>query len=133
MKRIATILFLFISSYLNAQELFPLNEPASNVPKGTLGVRVFGESYKEVSLYRNMFALRLMYGISSRLSVYATASVSNHHSPILPPDLATHTHTGNQTIYFTTSIKRGVPYPYLYNGDDVYVKYRFLSSDGQNS
>ncbi|MBS1689755.1 MAG: hypothetical protein JSS96_13590 [Bacteroidetes bacterium] len=132
MRLSIAILFVFLSCTVQAQELFPLNEPASNVPKGALGVRAFGESYKEVSVYRNLFGIRLMYGVTSKLSVYLSASVSNHHGTELPEGLATHTHSGNQTIYSTGNKIRGVRYPYAFNGDDAYIKYRFITVDGQN-
>ncbi len=69
-----------------------------------------------------MFAVRVMYGVSSRLSVYATPNVSNHHNKLLPPEFPVHN---------TPNI--GVTHPYLFNGADFYAKYRFLSYDGQNS
>ena len=115
-----------------AQELFIQNEPASNVPKGVIGVRMFSQNFKEVSTTRSLGVFRLMYGVTARLSVYATISGSNHHSRNLPSDLITHTHTGNQTNYFTHNIKRGVSYPFLFNGLDLYAKYRFISIDRQN-
>jgi len=99
-----------------------MTEPASSVPKGSLGVRFFSETYNEVDRLRNLFALRLMYGLTSRLTVEATPTVSNHHNPQLPPEFPTHN---------TPQI--GVDHPYLFNGVDFYAKYRFLSLDGQNS
>ncbi len=126
------IAFLFVAK-ANAQELFINNEPASTVPKGVLGVRMFGESWNEIgpfsNVYRNMAALRLMYGVTSKLTVYATGTASNHHTHALPADLLTHTHaiSGANINY-----KLGIPYLYQYNGIDLYAKYRFLSIDGQN-
>ncbi len=130
---ICLILYFFTATSIDAQELYPICEPASNVPKGTLGVRVFDESYKEVSIYRHMFGIKLMYGLTPKLSIYVSACMSNHHSPVLPVGLTTHTHSGNKTIYTTGNITRGVQYPYEFNGDDLYIKYRFVTSDGQNS
>jgi len=116
------ILLLFFSRLVKAQELFPMAEPASNIPKGTLGVRFFSETYNEVDRLRNMFALKLMYGLTPRLTIEATPNVSNHHNQQLPPEFPTHN---------TPQI--GVDHPYLFNGVDFYAKYRFLSLDGQNS
>jgi len=93
-----------------------------NVPKGTLGVRYFSETYNELDRIRNLFALRVMYGVLPRLTVEATPTLSNHHNKTLPIEFPTHN---------TPQI--GVNHPYLFNGVDFYAKYRFLSIDGQNS
>ncbi len=116
-----------------SQELFPLNEPASNVPKGVIGLRATGDAYKEVKQYRNEFGLRIMYGVLPRLSVSATIGISNHHGKDFPPNLVTHTHNGNQTIYTTSEFERGVNYPFRSNGVYVFAKYRFISLDGHHS
>ena len=105
-----------------AQELFPMTEPASNVPKGTLGIRLFAETFNEVDRIRNLFAVRMMYGITPRLTVMATPNVSNHHSKLLPPDFPVHN---------TPQI--GVTLPYRFNGVNLFAKYRFVSRDGPNS
>lgn len=117
---------------IKAQELFPHNEPASNVPKGVFGIRAFYKTYPEVDLMRKMYALRVMYGLLPRLTVMGTISVTNHHGKDLPPDLVTHTHSGNQTTYFTNNIQRGIKYPYQFSGIYLYAKYRFLSFDKKN-
>lgn len=126
---IVAISLLVLNCKVHGQELFILNEPASSVPKGVVGVRIYSHHYKEFSTTRNMGAIRLMFGATSKLSIMATASMSNHHSRKLPKDLVNHTHVGNQTNYFTQSIKRGVDYPYLFTGINVFAKYRFLSID----
>ena len=110
------------SGTLPAQELYPMMEPASSVAKGSLGLRFFTESYNEVDRIRNLFALRLMYGLTSKLTIEATPSVSNHHNPELPPEFPTHN---------TPQI--GVNHPYRFNGEDFYAKYRILSIDRRNS
>jgi hypothetical protein len=117
---------------VEAQELFPLNEPASSIPKGVFGLRAFTQNYPENNLTRSLYAFRVMYGATSKLSVMATGSVSNHHDRKLPPDLINHSHSGSQTTYFTQAITRGVRYPYLFNGIHVFGKYRFLTVDKQN-
>jgi hypothetical protein len=137
-KDMKKYLFLFscmllLSVSLSAQELFPNTEPASNVPKGALGVRVFNETYQEVNQIRDMFALKLMYGLLPRLSIYATVSESNHHGVDFPPNLVSHTHSGKQSIFSTGNFQRGLVYPYQFNGVDLYAKYRFLSRDGEHS
>lgn len=108
---------------LQAQELFPLTEPASSMPKGVLGVRAFTQTYEEIhSQHRNLFGVKLMYGLTSKLTVMATPTVSNHHSKTLPPEFPDHN---------TPQI--GVHLPYLFNGVNLYAKYRFLTIDGQNN
>jgi hypothetical protein len=129
------ILFLFFVLFFrcaSGQELFILNEPASSVPRSVIGVRAFTQNYKEYSTTRSLEALRIMYGLTAKLSVMATASISNHHNRKLPKDLINHTHVGNQTNYFTQAIKRGVHYPYLFNGVYLFAKYRFLTHDEEN-
>jgi hypothetical protein len=115
-----------------AQELYPLNEPASTLPKRVIGVRVFIKSYREESIYRNLFGARLMYGLTPRLTLMLTASASNHHGRDLPDKLVYHTHNGTQTLYSTGAFQRGSRHPYLFNGLYAYAKYRFLSRDRQN-
>lgn len=116
----------------NAQELFSHSEPASSIPKNVLGVRLFGESYKEHETRRNMAAIRLMYGLTSKFSLMITGSISNHHADSLAPNLITHRHMGPQTIYYTDSTIRGLEYPYRLGGIHIYGKYRFLTHDKQN-
>lgn len=136
MWRAAKVGFLFVllsAIAAQAQELFPLNEPASTMPKGVLGVRLFTENFTEVTRTRSLYAARFMYGITPRLTVLTNLSISNHHANTLPPDLITHAHGSNgQTTYYTHAIKRGVKYPFLFNGFHVLAKYRFLSIDGKN-
>lgn len=123
LKKVAAIfLLLFFAAAVDAQELFQQTEPASNVPKNTLGIRAFGESYNEVGKLRNIFALRAMYGLTPKLTVMLTANMSNHHNKDLPPDFPVHN---------TPQI--GIYHPYLFNGVDAYAKYRFLTIDGEHS
>ena len=131
-KVFVSILILLVTVSTRAQELYILNEPASSVPKGVVGVRMFTQNYREYNTNRGLHALRLMYGATAKLSVLATASISNHHNRKLPKDLINHTHTGNQTNYYTQPIKRGVRYPYLFNGIHIFAKYRFLTHDDRN-
>jgi hypothetical protein len=74
-----------------------------------------------------------MYGVLPRLTVMATIGVSNHHGVNFPPNLVTHTHNGNQTVYKTGEFERGLKYPYRSNGIYLYTKYRLVSIDGQHS
>jgi len=117
------VLFLFLYTFCclptQAQELYPMTEPASSVPAGVLGIRAYSQSYAEVHhQFRNLFALKAMYGVTAKLSVMVTGTVSNHHSKLLPPDFPDHN---------TPQI--GVALPYRFNGVHAYAKYRFLSKD----
>ena len=131
-NKLLSFVLLTSSISLWGQELYPLNEPASTVPKGVLGVRLFTENYKEVDRTRSLYAVRFMYGVTPRLTVLTNISTSNHHNTKLPPDLITHSHVGSQTYYYTHAIKRGVKYPFLFNGVHVLAKYRFLSVDKEH-
>jgi hypothetical protein len=133
MGKAAFVVFLvFISLFGYAQELFPVADNASNIPKRALGVRAFDEGYKETDLFRNLVGIKLMYGVTSRLSVYATGTVSNIHEKALPFDFITHNHSGGQLQSSTNTPQEGVPYPYVFNSIDIYAKYRFYSADGTN-
>lgn len=132
MKKFFSLLLLLSFKLASAQELYPHNEPASSVPKHVIGLRIFDESYHEFGTQRNMTAAKVLFGLTSKISLSATATVSNHHSNKLPTNLVSHTHSGNQTIYQTGNIQRGVNYPYRFNGFYFYAKYRFLTNDEQN-
>jgi hypothetical protein len=134
MKKLLSFFFIVLSvQVISAQELFPVAEPASTVPKGALGVRVFDEGYKEINLFRNVMALRALYGLTSKLSVYATGTVSDYHEKMLPFDFISHNHSGGQLVSNANTPVQGIPYPYIFNSIDVYAKYRFLTADGQNT
>jgi hypothetical protein len=130
-KHLLSVSLFLLFNQVYGQELFILNDPASSVPKGVVGLRASTENYKEYNTNRSLNALRVMYGVTSKLSIMATASISNHHDRKLPKDLINHTHVGNQTNYYTQAIKRGVKYPYLFNGIYLFAKYRFLTWDAQ--
>lgn len=116
------LLLLFSCAHIVAQELYPLSEPASTLGKNTLGVRIFSETYDEVNQIRNMSALRLMYGVTPRLTTYVTAIASNHHGEKMPEEFPFH-----------NTPERGAIYPYKFNGMHFYAKYRYLSIDKSKS
>ncbi len=121
MKKILLSLLIFSNS-LNAQELFPLSEPASTMPKGVIGIRCFSDTYKEVKQWRNMSALRLMYGAGSKTTVFLTGIASNHHGDKMPNEFPYH-----------NAPERGKFYSYQFEGFHLYVKHRFLTYDAQNA
>ncbi len=122
MKKGIILLYLIGALPACGQELYPLSEPASTLPKGVLGVRLFSETYKEVNQWRNMTALRLMYGATPRFSVYLTGITSNHHGKKMPVEFPFH-----------NTPERGAHYPYKFNGLHLYGKYRFFSADAERS
>ncbi|MFZ9878500.1 MAG: hypothetical protein ACO3EG_08175, partial [Chitinophagaceae bacterium] len=81
-------LFAFADN-ICAQELYPLADNASNVPKGVCGLRITNTSFKENGTLRNLSVLRGMFGITSKWSAYLSASASNHHDHDFPKDLVT--------------------------------------------
>lgn len=129
--RFLILLFSFSVITAEAQELYPNTEPASSIPKGALGVRLFDKAYQDENVIRNLAALRFMYGLLPKLSIMGTVSISNHHGPDFPPNLVSHTHIGNQTVYSTGGFQRGVQYPTIFNGIYLYAKYRFLTLDNE--
>jgi len=100
MKKIILI-FLIFSSQIKAQELFVFSEPASNMPTGTLGIRMgqslMKESFKSGYNYHMM--PEIMFGIHKNLMVHTTAFVSNRSNNLVT------------------------------EGGSLYAKYRFLSLD----
>jgi hypothetical protein len=134
--RVAAFIF-FLSLFCldtKAQELFPLNEPASSIPKGVLGLRGMTQFYREYSVTRQMYAARIMYGVTSKLSVEVTGAGSNHHDTLLPNNLLTHTHNASGgTVYTANTPTLGIPYPVRFAGFNFYAKYRILSFDGDKS
>ena len=114
---------LLLSRALHGQELFPLEEPASTLPAHVSGIRIFDQSYTDPGgKLRTLAGLKLMYGLTPKLTVELTGTASNHHSKDLPPEFPDHN---------TPQI--GVSLPMRINGADLYAKYRIFSSDGRNS
>lgn len=131
---IAFLIFISVANnYLVGQELFPLHEPASNIPKGVFGIRATSEHTVELDQFRNQFTGKLMYGILKNWEIEAQAEYSNHHGNALPVNLINHTHNGSLTNYYATQKVYGIPYPYIFSGFYFYSKYRFLSLDDEGS
>jgi hypothetical protein len=123
-------LLFFLSS--RGQELYNLTLPASVPPKGVLGVRLFNESYNESGITRNISALKLMYGVTSKFSLTLSGVAADYHSLDLPVDFIKHDHSGKGPVA-SAAVPAAVSYPYLFAGTDLYGQYRFLSNDGQNT
>src|SRR6202023_3165489 len=98
-------------------------EPASTVPKGVLGLRGINETYQEYSQTRQLYAARIMYGLTSKLTIEVTAAESNHHDTLLPKNLITHTHNINGgQVDSIKSVPRGLYYPFMFAGFNFYAK-----------
>jgi hypothetical protein len=100
MKKIILI-FLICSSQIKAQELFVFSEPASNMPTGSLGIRM-GQSLMKESFssgYNYHLMPEIMFGINKNLMLHTTAFVSNRSNNLVT------------------------------EGGSLYAKYRFLSLD----
>lgn len=105
MKSVIIILASFFVNNLHAQELFVVTDPASNVPAGSVSVRLSNSLFKEI--FEDGFNYHLMpeitWGISSKLMVRASAFVSNRSN-----------------MLYT-------------EGGGIYTKYRFFSMDDLHS
>ena len=105
MKLILTTVFAVLSFILHAQELFVVTEPASNMPTGTVGVRI-AQSYMKEKFktgYNYHVMPELMWGKSKNLMLHAASFVSNRN--------------GNLFL----------------EGGSIYAKYRFYSVDDVHS
>jgi len=105
--------------------------PASTLPAGVLGARILNETYSESGLLRQMTALKIMYGVGTRFTLIASVSGTNYHSKDLPLDFLQHNHSGvGPTV--TANVPKPVPYPYRFDGVDIYAQIRVFSTDGIN-
>lgn len=129
MKTRFLIAFLFLSVVISqAQELFPHVDPASNIPKGVFGIRVFNEGYNEVSEFKSLQSVRFMLGLSSKWMLTQSFNFSNHHVRTFPSDFIKN--DGN-IGYHTHGVKKGNKYPYQLSNLTFNIKYRFLSIDAE--
>ncbi len=119
----------FSTTKILAQELFPQTEPASNIPKEVIAIKIENEFYGDGNARRSWQGYKFMYGINSKWMISQTFSFSNHHGFKLPGDFIDSTGNGNK---FTDGVKRGMKYPYRFENLCVNVKYRFLSCDGDH-
>ncbi len=104
MKYLFIACFITFSYQLKAQELFVMTDPASNVPAGSIGVRDMNFFlYEENGTlnYHNM--PEIMWGVSNKLMLRATAFISN---------------SGDG---------------WEAEGGSLYAKYRFFSKDDMHS
>jgi hypothetical protein len=102
MRQILLTGLLAISTSSNAQELFSLTEPASNMPAGSVAFRVDNSIMDEVNSSKINYHLipNIRVGASKKLMISVGAFLSNR--------------SANQ---------------FKHEGGSVYAKYRFLSND----
>lgn len=105
MKKILFILFLYAANNLQAQELFVYTEPASNMPKQSLGARLSSMLMKEIgsNSYEYRTVPELMLGAGKNLMLHADIFISNK--------------TQNLSV----------------DGGSFYTKYRLLSNEQVHS
>ncbi len=98
---LVTLIVFLISQFTSAQELFVFTEPASNMPKGNLGIRAMNSLMREKveDGFNYHLMPELMYGISDKWMVHASTFLSNRNSSLVS------------------------------EGASFYVKYKFLNRD----
>jgi len=122
-KGIILLFLFFISNHSKSQELFPNTEPASTMPKNVFGYRLITEMYKDLNNRSRYFTgLRLMYGLTKKITIMSMIGASNHHLKKIPP---------NFTNYMVNHHSAGYPnFTYQLEGFHTYIKYRFVNFDG---
>ncbi len=95
-------ILLFFAVASDAQELFPYTEPASNMPAGSMSLKMGAMLGKGVhgSGIDQRYSPEVMFGISKKWMVHATFTFSNMYEPF-----------------------------FYYESARLYGKYRFLSKD----
>jgi hypothetical protein len=109
---------------VSAQELFPHNEPASSIPKGVLGYRTMYQGYNLDTYRKDQVSAGIMYGVSSKLSVFSYLTASNYHLNYIPDNFTMYIFNHKQINNEAT--------PFAFKGIYNLVKYRFLTLDGPN-
>jgi hypothetical protein len=101
MKYFFIIFLLLAGPIANAQELFVVTEPASNMPAGTVGVRLAQSLMKEKYEpgYNYHILPEIMWGANKNLMLHAAAFISNRNKNLIT------------------------------EGGSLYAKYRFYSVD----
>ncbi len=124
------MVLVFLGEMLFSQELFPHTDPASNIPKGVLGVRVCNEFFKEFSQTRSSQIYRFMFGLNSKWMISQGFSFSNHHGKMLPTGTI---RTDADGRYYTFGVQKGLKYPYGFDNFVMELRYRFFSKDGDHT
>ena len=105
MRYLFFFVFWITAIVSKGQELFVMTDPASNVPAGSLGIRMSNSSFKEV--FKEGYNYHLMpevtYGVNKNLMVRTSAFISNR----------------SNSLYA--------------EGANIFAKYRFFSMDDLHS
>ncbi len=110
-----------------AQELYPNSEPASIVPKHSLGIRLMNEAYTTPSKFKSWHGAMFMYGISSKFMMNAMVTTSNHHYKTLPESYIQK--DANQVEYVASTSS---PDNYLFESVNLGFRYRVVNKDGDH-
>ena len=104
-KYLLSIGLLYIISFLGAQELFVVTDPASNMPAGSSNIRLSQSLFKELleDGYNYHLMPEVSYGINKNLMIREASFLSNR----------------NNRLYL--------------EGGSLFLKYRFFSSDDIHS
>lgn len=124
--RTLLLVFVLMTDSLQSQELFPLSEPASTMPKGILGVRLSGHYHYKYKTLGHREMIRLLYGAGSRLTVMLTAAGSNFHVTSFPDDLNAYYNDYHNHKSVSSD------YSYSVEGLHLYSKLRIYSHDRRN-
>ncbi len=101
MRIIFLLCSMFTTACLYAQELFVFNEPASNMPAKSFGIRSMNSFMQQADKHINYHTMpELMLGVSKNIMVHAQTFISNRQ-------------TGGVS----------------WEGASIYTKYRFYSND----
>lgn len=122
-KLLLCIFLLKVSLTSFGQELFPHAEPASNVPKNVVGVRLTYDRFKEQSSNRikESYRMRVMYGLTPKWTIMSTLGISNHHYKAFPTDILQYFFNHHLTSFPSAG--------FAVEGVNFYSKYRFFTRD----
>lgn len=83
-KYLFVIGLFFCSSFLGAQELFVVTDPASNMPAGSTNIRLTQSLFKEIleEGYNYHFMPEVSYGINKNLMFRAASFLSNRSNKL---------------------------------------------------
>lgn len=101
MKTLLLFFLLIFSLQINSQELFVMTEPASNMPAGSIGIRMMNSfMYNKNNTFNYHLIPEVMWGINQKWMVHLQSFQSNRSRNSLTTE-----------------------------GGSIYTKYRFFSSD----
>jgi len=83
-KYLLSIGLLYIISFLGAQELFVVTDPASNMPAGSTNIRLSQSLFKELleEGYNYHFMPEISYGVNKNLMLRVASFLSNRSNKL---------------------------------------------------